>query len=191
MGFGGNQGGRFPRQGGAIGARSGRGDPDGRRQTCRGQIPIAFLPFRHPCPSELEPRASMEPAPLSPASRAGTDGRTHRPWGWFETLAEGEGYRVKRLLLQAGCRISLQRHRHRCEHWVVVRGNGTIECDGRITAADVGHTAFIPVGGLHRASADSEDLEIIEVQRGAILSEEDIERIEDDFGRVVRSFNNL
>ena len=57
-------------------------------------------------------------------------GPSQRPWGWFETLARGEGYLVKRLCLYAGRRISLQRHRHRCEHWVVVRGEGTVACGG-------------------------------------------------------------
>lgn len=141
----------------------------------------------------------MEPAFLLAQSRPDTQtgttpeshGRTIRPWGWFEILADGEGYRVKRLLLQAGRRISLQRHHHRCEQWVVVRGNGTIECEGRLIPADVGHSVFIPVGGLHRATAGSHDLEIIEVQRGDLLSEDDIERFEDDFGRVVGSLNNL
>ena len=133
----------------------------------------------------------MDPAPLPPTPSLPMGGRSERPWGWFETLAEGEGYRVKRLWLHAGRRISLQRHHHRCEHWVVVAGQGTIECDGRMLAAAVGTTVFIPVGGLHRASAGAEALEIIEVQRGSLLSEDDIERFDDDFGRVVTSFNSL
>ena len=133
----------------------------------------------------------MDPDPLDLASSASGQHRCERPWGWFETLAEGEGYRVKRLRLHAGRRISLQRHHHRCEHWVVVAGEGTIECGGRQLAATVGTTVFIPVEGLHRASAGAEALEIIEVQRGSLLSEDDIERFDDDFGRVVTSFDSL
>ena len=131
--------------------------------------------------------------PASPDLQSSVSGheRSERPWGWFETLAEGEGYRVKRLWLHAGRRISLQRHRHRCEHWVVVAGQGTVECDGQQLSAAAGTTVFIPVGGLHRATAGAEALEIIEVQRGSLLSEEDIERFDDDFGRVVTSFNSL
>ena len=129
------------------------------------------------------------PPPLLSSASAGA--RSERPWGWFETLAEGDGYRVKRLRLHPGQRISLQRHRHRCEHWVVVAGEGTIECDGRQLEAAAGTTVFIPVGGVHRASAGSAALEIIEVQRGALLSEEDIERFDDDYGRVVTSLNSL
>lgn len=134
---------------------------------------------------------TMDPDPLAQVPCAAGAGRSERPWGWFQSLAEGEGYLVKRLRLHAGRRISLQRHRHRCEHWVVVAGTGTIECEGRLIAASVGTSVFIPAGGVHRASAGSEPLEIIEVQRGSLLSEDDIERFDDDFGRVVTSFNSL
>jgi mannose-6-phosphate isomerase-like protein (cupin superfamily) len=110
--------------------------------------------------------------------------RTERPWGWFENLAEGEGYRLKRLLIRAGRRISLQRHQHRCEHWVVVGGEGALELEGQSTPASIGTTLFVPLGAWHRAAAGSCDLLIIEVQRGADLREDDIERRADDFGRV-------
>ena len=109
--------------------------------------------------------------------------RSERPWGWFETLGEGPGYRVKRLCVLAGRRLSRQRHHHRCEHWVVVGGDGQLECgDARIDAA-TGTTLFIPLGTVHRATASSTDLVIVEVQRGALLSEDDIERLADDYGR--------
>jgi len=117
--------------------------------------------------------------------------RHGRPWGWYETVLDDGGYLIKRLWIEPGQRLSLQRHRHRCEHWVVVAGTGCIDCqDGQIEAV-VGTTVFIPVGGIHRASAGPVDLEIIEVQRGALLSEDDIERFDDDFGRVVTSLNSL
>lgn len=106
-----------------------------------------------------------------------------RPWGWFETLGRGEGYLVKRLCIHAGRQISLQRHRHRCEHWVVVAGDGWLTCDGQQLEAGAGSTLFIPLGAVHRARAGERDLLIVEVQRGAHLSEEDIERLADDFGR--------
>lgn len=133
----------------------------------------------------------MDPAFPIAETRDKASERTIRPWGWFETLASGEGYLVKRLRLEAGRRLSRQRHRHRCEQWVVVAGDGTIECDGRLIPAQVGACVFIPLGGVHRASAGCSDLEIIEVQRGDLLSEDDIERLEDDFGRVVESLLNL
>ncbi|MBM5807148.1 MAG: cupin domain-containing protein [Cyanobacteria bacterium M_surface_10_m2_179] len=106
-----------------------------------------------------------------------------RPWGWFETLGRGEGYLVKRLCIHAGERISLQRHHHRLEHWVVVQGCGELQCgDTRIPAAP-GTTLEVPCGSIHRASASDQDLLIVEVQRGATLSEDDIERLQDDYQR--------
>ena len=126
--------------------------------------------------------------------------RVERPWGWFETLVDarpanpadgGGGYAVKRLWISPRCRISLQRHQHRSEHWVVVFGHGEVECGDEAMAAQPGTTFFVPVGALHRASAGGEGLLIVEVQRGDELREEDIERVEDDYGRVVSSLNNL
>ena len=110
--------------------------------------------------------------------------REERPWGWFETLGSGEGYRVKRLWIRAGQRISLQRHRHRSEHWVVVAGNGTLECDGRVRKASPGTALEVPCGAVHRAAAGSADLLIVEVQRGELLREDDIERLADDYQRL-------
>ena len=110
-------------------------------------------------------------------------GRVDRPWGWFETLAWGEGYWVKRLLIHKGCRISLQRHRHRCEHWVVVAGAGELQLEASPIPASAGTCLFIPQGAVHRASAGQHDLLVVEVQRGELLSEDDIERLADDFGR--------
>lgn len=110
-------------------------------------------------------------------------GRVERPWGWFEDLGSGEGYKVKRLCIHAGSRISLQRHRHRLEHWVVVSGQGVLECDGAELQAEPGTTLLVPCGAVHRAGATTADLVIIEVQRGSWLSEDDIERLADDFGR--------
>ena len=111
--------------------------------------------------------------------------RVERPWGWFESLGSGDGYQVKRLCIHAGQRISLQRHRHRLEHWVVVAGDGDLECAGQRIAAAPGTTLLVPCGAIHRASAGHDDLLIVEVQRGDELREDDIERVEDDYGRVV------
>jgi mannose-6-phosphate isomerase-like protein (cupin superfamily) len=117
--------------------------------------------------------------------------RVLRPWGWFETLASGPGYLVKRLRIEADRRLSLQRHRHRSEHWVVVAGEGVIESDGERLNATAGLSLFLPCGSVHRAAAGATALEIIEVQRGDELREDDIERFADDYGRVVTSVNNL
>jgi mannose-6-phosphate isomerase len=110
-----------------------------------------------------------------------------RPWGWFEPLGSGEGYLVKRLCIRAGQRISLQRHHHPVLAAVVVGGHGTLVCDTQNHEATAGCTLLIPCGALHRASAGDQDLLIVEVQRGALLSEDDIERIADDYQRVTES----
>jgi len=111
--------------------------------------------------------------------------RVERPWGWFESLGSGEAYLVKRLLIRAGHRISLQRHQHRSEHWVVVSGEGWLECEGHSIPAGVGTSLAIPQGAIHRARAGALDLLIVEVQQGPWLSEDDIERLSDDYGRPV------
>jgi mannose-6-phosphate isomerase-like protein (cupin superfamily) len=91
---------------------------------------------------------------------------------------------VKRLQLEPGQRLSRQRHLHRCEHWVVVAGEGELEVGGSTVAAQPGTSLWIPPGAVHRARAVGADpLVIVEVQRGAILSEDDIERLADDYGR--------
>jgi len=125
-------------------------------------------------------QANAPQAPMQPQ-------REERPWGWFETLASGPGYLVKRLCVRAGQRISLQRHRHRSEHWVVVAGNGTLECNGIRLESNPGTALEVPCGAVHRASAGSQDLLIVEVQRGELLSEDDIERLADDYQRVIKN----
>jgi mannose-6-phosphate isomerase-like protein (cupin superfamily) len=121
-----------------------------------------------------------------PVSPLGVE-RVHRPWGWYETLippaSDGGGYAVKRLWLEPLGRISLQRHRQRCEHWVVVAGSGWLDCGEERIEAFPGRTLEVPQGAMHRASAAAEGLLIIEVQRGSVLREDDIERFADDYGR--------
>jgi mannose-6-phosphate isomerase len=134
-------------------------------------------------PSDTNPEAAV--AATAPAALE------HRPWGWFETLARGEGYLVKRLCIRAGERISLQRHRCRSEHWVVVGGEGLLECGGERREARAGTSLFIPVGAVHRASAGAADLLIVEVQRGDRLREDDIERLADDYRRDGGSVSGL
>jgi mannose-6-phosphate isomerase-like protein (cupin superfamily) len=137
----------------------------------------------HPTPSSI--------ASSGASSCAGAAVRQERPWGWFETLASGEGYLVKRLCIHAGQRISLQRHRWRSEHWLVVGGDGLLECSGERRQAQPGTSLVIPLGAIHRASAGSADLLIVEVQRGERLCEDDIERLADDFGRAAQALTAL
>jgi mannose-6-phosphate isomerase len=132
----------------------------------------------------------LPPDPLCPAVAAslptdpGSGDRCERPWGWYETLATGEGYLVKRLWIAPGRRISLQRHHHRSEHWVIVGGGGTVEIDGREQPVQPGDALLVPLGSVHRASAAGDGLAIVEVQRGEQLREDDIERLADDYGRL-------
>lgn len=108
----------------------------------------------------------------------------HRPWGNYESLDQGERYQVKRLTLQPGKQLSLQRHRHRAEHWVIVRGTATVTRGDERLTLKANESVYIPQGTVHRlANTGADMLEVIEVQTGAYLGEDDIERLDDDFGR--------
>ena len=107
-----------------------------------------------------------------------------RPWGSYEGIDAGEGFQAKRLILSPGASISLQRHRHRAEHWVVVRGTAEVTRDDEVFTLEVNQSAYIPLGAVHRLrNPGSEPLHIIEVQSGDYLGEDDIERFEDIYGR--------
>lgn len=108
-----------------------------------------------------------------------------RPWGSYETIDGGEGFQAKRLIVNPGASISLQRHRHRAEHWVVVRGVAEVTRDREIFTLERNQSAFIPLGAIHRLrNPGDEPLHIVEVQSGDYLGEDDIERFEDIYGRV-------
>ena len=110
--------------------------------------------------------------------------RVLRPWGSFETVEAGDGYRVKRLTIKPGARLSLQSHRHRSEHWVVVRGTARVTRGETTLTLSANQSTYIPPGARHRLGNPGEDpLEVIEVQVGAYLGEDDIARFDDDFGR--------
>ena len=108
-----------------------------------------------------------------------------RPWGSFTVLDEGRDYKVKRIEVLPGKRLSYQKHARRAEHWVVVAGEAKVTLDGRDITVRDGETVDIPVGASHRIENPGEsDLVFIEVQRGDYLGEDDIVRLDDDFGRV-------
>jgi len=108
-----------------------------------------------------------------------------RPWGSFTVLDEGRGYKVKRIEVLAGKRLSYQRHARRAEHWMVVAGAARVTLDGGDIVVGCGETVDIPVGAAHRIENPGTDtLVFIEIQRGDYLGEDDITRLEDDFGRV-------
>ncbi|MFO1140798.1 MAG: mannose-1-phosphate guanylyltransferase/mannose-6-phosphate isomerase [Amaricoccus sp.] len=115
---------------------------------------------------------------------ARTPARVHRPWGWYQTMDRGDRFRVKRILVHPGRKLSLQRHHHRAEHWVVVRGTAEVTRDGEVTLLRENESLYLPLGCLHRlANPGKIPVEIIEVQTGSYLEEDDILRVEDDFGR--------
>lgn len=110
--------------------------------------------------------------------------RVNRPWGTYEGLDAGDGFLVKRITVNPGASLSLQRHRHRAEHWVVVRGTARIVCGDDILTRTANQSVYIPIGSIHRLENPGETLlEIIEVQTGGYLSEDDIERLDDSYGR--------
>jgi len=107
-----------------------------------------------------------------------------RPWGSFTVLDEGEGFKVKRIEVLPGKRLSYQKHAKRAEHWVVVQGTARVTLDDRELIITTGDAVDIAVGAAHRVeSAGDETLIFIEVQRGDYLGEDDIVRLQDDYGR--------
>jgi mannose-1-phosphate guanylyltransferase/mannose-6-phosphate isomerase len=110
--------------------------------------------------------------------------RVHRPWGWYQTMDLGDRFRVKRIQVTPGKKLSLQKHFHRAEHWVVVKGTAEVTRDHEVIMVRENESVYLPLGCVHRlANPGKIPVEIIEVQTGAYLEEDDIVRIEDDFGR--------
>jgi mannose-6-phosphate isomerase-like protein (cupin superfamily) len=107
-----------------------------------------------------------------------------RPWGGYEVLSDEPTHKVKRLTVEPGQRLSYQRHAHRAEHWFVVGGEGVVTLDGRERTVAPGDAIDVPIGAAHRiASTGPEPLVFIEVQHGTSFAEDDIERLDDDYGR--------
>lgn len=109
----------------------------------------------------------------------------HRPWGSFTILADEPDHKVKRLLVKPGQRLSLQRHKHRREHWLVVSGTAMVTRNDEMFELQPGDSIDIALGDIHRVQNDGkEDMVFIEVQLGDYFGEDDIERFEDDYGRL-------
>lgn len=110
--------------------------------------------------------------------------RDHRPWGWFETLALGERFQVKRIVVHPGAALSLQSHYHRSEHWVVVSGTARVTIDGTPQLLTENQSVYIPLGAVHRMENPGKvPMVLIEVQTGTYLGEDDIIRYEDVYAR--------
>ena len=111
-----------------------------------------------------------------------------RPWGTFTVLDEGDTFKVKRIEVLPGKRLSYQKHTQRAEHWVVVAGTARVTLDDRDIIVEKGEAIDIPIGSAHRVENPGDELLVfIEVQRGSYLGEDDIIRLQDDFGRVDNS----
>lgn len=109
----------------------------------------------------------------------------HRPWGSYQDIDRGERFRAKRLSVKPGGKLSLQSHKRRAEHWVVVKGTAEVTLDGKIMTLHENESIYIPIGGIHRlANPGSEPLDVVEVQTGDYLEEDDITRYEDIYARV-------
>ena len=110
--------------------------------------------------------------------------RDDRPWGSWETLHEDDDCKVKRILVKPGKRLSYQTHAKREEHWTMVKGKGTVTLDGKSIPCASGQVIDIPIGAAHRIeNTGTDDLVFVEVQLGSYFGEDDIKRLEDDYGR--------
>ena len=110
--------------------------------------------------------------------------KVHRPWGWYDSIEDGERFKVKRILVNPNASLSLQKHHHRAEHWIVVKGTAEVTCGERVLVLTENQSTYIPQGEVHRlANPGTVPLEIIEVQSGSYLGEDDIVRFEDQYGR--------
>ncbi len=110
--------------------------------------------------------------------------KVHRPWGWYDSIDEGGRFKVKRIQVKSKASLSLQKHHHRAEHWIVVKGTAEVTCGQKTVLLTENQSTYIPLGETHRlANPGTIPLEIIEVQSGSYLGEDDIVRFEDNYGR--------
>ena len=111
--------------------------------------------------------------------------KVYRPWGFYDSIETGDGFQVKRIMVKPGAKLSLQKHNHRSEHWVVVSGCATIICGQEKFTMQKNQSTFIPNGEVHRLENHGDiPLEIIEIQTGQILKETDIVRYKDVYDRI-------
>ena len=116
--------------------------------------------------------------------QAETFPKDHRPWGWFEVLESSRNFQVKRICVNPGGVLSLQSHKYRSEHWVVVEGTARVTVDNEIKMISAGQSIYVPLGSIHRMENPGETpMILIEVQTGTYLGEDDIVRYEDLYAR--------
>lgn len=128
--------------------------------------------------------AAIEQLNAKGYAQASLHRRVARPWGWYDSIDMGERFQVKRIGVNPGASLSLQMHHHRAEHWIVVKGTAKVTNGERVTILAENESTFIPLGAKHRLRNPGKTLlEIIEVQSGSYLDEDDIVRFEDTYGR--------
>ena len=156
-----------------AGVGSPNGDDDGTVSSpvTTGVAPTG-RPERHPADSG------------APWARISGVSNERRPWGQFAVLSDEETHKVKRITVDPGHRLSYQRHAQRSEHWFVISGHGVVTIDGDDRPVGAGNAVDVPVGSAHRiTNPGSEPLVFVEVQHGTSFGEDDIERLDDDYGR--------
>ncbi len=110
--------------------------------------------------------------------------KCYRPWGHYDAIDQGERFQVKRITVKPGASLSLQLHHHRAEHWVVVKGTAQVTCGDKVKLVSENESTYIPLGTVHRLHNPGRvPLEIIEIQSGSYLGEDDIVRLEDHYNR--------
>ncbi|PTR10467.1 mannose-1-phosphate guanylyltransferase/mannose-6-phosphate isomerase [Cereibacter azotoformans] len=154
----------------------------GLRDIVAVAMPDAVLVAHRDCAQEVkEAVAAMKGKGAAQAECFPLD---HRPWGWFETLVLGDRFRVKRILVKPGGVLSLQSHHHRAEHWIVVAGTARVTVDGEVRLVSENQSIYVPLGAVHRMENPGKvPMVLIEVQTGAYLGEDDIQRYEDAYAR--------
>jgi len=120
----------------------------------------------------------------SEVPQAAVHRRVARPWGWYDSIDTGERFQVKRIGVKPGASLSLQKHHHRAEHWIVVKGTAEVTRGQEVFLVSENQSTYIPIGEVHRLHNPGKlELEMIEVQSGSYLGEDDIVRLEDRYGR--------
>ena len=110
--------------------------------------------------------------------------KVYRPWGYYDSVDSGQGFQVKRISVNPGSKLSLQKHQHRSEHWVVINGIAQVTCGNKVFELKENQSTYIPQREVHRLeNREKTPLEIIEIQTGDYLGEDDITRLEDDYER--------
>jgi mannose-1-phosphate guanylyltransferase/mannose-6-phosphate isomerase len=151
---------------------------------------VVDTPERHPgLPPGHGPGSEGLGGGAHPAKTGGVPGAltVERPWGRYTVIEGGPGYRVKKVVVDPGCRLSLQLHHRRAEHWVVVQGTAQVTVGNKVSQVLANQSVYIPLETAHRLeNPGTELLSLIEVQTGDYLEEDDIVRLEDDFWRLSR-----